>query len=107
VPVLVPLGNDVARELPYSGAREPDKLAAQRAGIHHAQIADERDEPARAAIRTRWADSRSGGLDSGHAQKVPRSRTGNRVGAGLVPQYARFPIVPGMVPEKAVEQIGA
>ena len=91
---------------PISGAGEPDKLAAQRAGIHHAQIADERDEPARAAIRARWADSRSGGLDGGHAQKMPRGRARDRVRAGLVPRYARFPIVPSMAPEKAVEQIG-
>ena len=90
---------------PISGAGEPDKLAAQRAGIHHAQVADERDERARAAIRARWANRRSGGIDGGHAQEVPRGRAGYRVGAGFVPRHARFTVLSGVVPEKTAEEI--
>ena len=88
-----------------SGAGEPDQLAAKRAGVHHAQIADERDEPARAAIRARWANRRSGGIDGRHAQEAPGGRTGYRVGAGFVPRYARFTVLSGVVAEKTAEEI--
>ena len=81
-------------------------LTALRAGVHHAQVADERDEPARAATRARRADRRSRGVDGRHAQEAPRRRAGNGVGAAVVAQHARLTIFSGVAPEKTVEEIG-
>ena len=71
-------------------AGEPDQLTALRTRVHHAQIADERDEPAGAMIRARRTYRRGSRIDRRDAQQPAGVRARNRRRAGVVPRHARL-----------------
>ena len=89
-----------------SGAGEPDELTAQRAGIHHAQIADERDEPARALIRARGQIAGAAASIVATAAGAPWSDTERCRGWHSCRDTRGSPSCPGVPPEQAIEEIG-